>query len=372
MASTFTSVADIGHQHWARRHCERDDQHPGCDDAGNVHVLSHTRRPAPDAQSSNANGHRAHSLISAAGDGEPDHLLHRSGRRHVRRCRLLARRDRHLRPDRVVRSSTPSVCTIVSGNLHVVAAGSCSVTASQGGNASFNAAPNVTQIFTIGARAITVTADAKTKAYGDADPALTFRSRPDRSSAATRSPGALARAAGTAVGSLRDHAGHALARHQLHADVRRREPDDHAAADHRHRRRADQGLWRRRSGADLSGHDRLTRVGTDAFTGALTRVAGENIGTYAIQQGTLTAGANYALTYAGANLTITARAVTVDADAQTKGYGDADPALTYTITSARSSAAMQFSGRAHARGGRGGRAPTRSRRARSRSAPTTP
>ena len=71
-------------------------------------------------------------------------------------------------------------------------------------------------------------------------------------------------------------------------------------------------------------------VGTDAFTGSLTRVAGSNVGTYAITQGDLSAGANYELTFAGANLTITAKPVTVTADAKTKVYGAVDPALTYT------------------------------------------
>ena len=41
---------------------------------------------------------------------------------------------------------------------------------------------------------------------------------------------------------------------------------------------------------------------------------------------------NYALTYDGANLTINARAVTVTANALSKTYGNANPALTYTVT----------------------------------------
>jgi uncharacterized repeat protein (TIGR01451 family) len=45
--------------------------------------------------------------------------------------------------------------------------------------------------------------------------------------------------------------------------------------------------------------------GDDVFSGALNRVAGEDVGAYAIQQGTLSAGANYNLSYVGANLTIT-------------------------------------------------------------------
>ena len=44
---------------------------------------------------------------------------------------------------------------------------------------------------------------------------------------------------------------------------------------------------------------------TDTFTGALSRVAGELVGTYAIQQGNLVLNSNYILNYIGANLTIT-------------------------------------------------------------------
>jgi hypothetical protein len=45
-------------------------------------------------------------------------------------------------------------------------------------------------------------------------------------------------------------------------------------------------------------------VSGDSFSGALTRTAGESIGTYPILQGTLTAGSNYNLAYLGANLQI--------------------------------------------------------------------
>jgi hypothetical protein len=45
-------------------------------------------------------------------------------------------------------------------------------------------------------------------------------------------------------------------------------------------------------------------VNGDSFSGSLTRVAGENIGPYAILLGTLALNSNYNLTYAGANLNI--------------------------------------------------------------------
>jgi hypothetical protein len=44
---------------------------------------------------------------------------------------------------------------------------------------------------------------------------------------------------------------------------------------------------------------------SDAFTGALSRISGELVGTYAIQQGNLALNNDYILTYIGANLTIT-------------------------------------------------------------------
>ncbi len=74
-------------------------------------------------------------------------------------------------------------------------------------------------------------------------------------------------------------------------------------------------------------------VGTDSFSGSLARLSGENAGSYAIQQGTLTAGVNYKLTFVPASLTITSAPLTVTADAKTKVYGTADPALTAQITS---------------------------------------
>ena len=46
-------------------------------------------------------------------------------------------------------------------------------------------------------------------------------------------------------------------------------------------------------------------ISGDSFTGTLSRNAGSDVGTYAITQGTLTAGSNYSITYMGAVFTIT-------------------------------------------------------------------
>src|SRR5206468_2798932 len=76
-----------------------------------------------------------------------------------------------------------------------------------------------------------------------------------------------------------------------------------------------------------------TLAGSDSFAGALTRVAGENVGSYPVQPGTLTAGGNYALSYVGADLSITPRPLGVTADPRSKVYGEADPALAFQTTS---------------------------------------
>ncbi len=74
-------------------------------------------------------------------------------------------------------------------------------------------------------------------------------------------------------------------------------------------------------------------VNGDALTGALATAAttASGVGAYAITQGTLAASANYAVTYRGADLTVTPRPITVTADAQSRTYGDANPALTYVV-----------------------------------------
>jgi hypothetical protein len=85
-------------------------------------------------------------------------------------------------------------------------------------------------------------------------------------------------------------------------------------------------------------------VAGDGFSGSLTRDAGEDVGECDITQGTLALTGNYELSYVGAKLAITARPVTVSADAQSKTYGDADPSLTYQVTSGSLVAGDGFSG----------------------------
>ena len=70
--------------------------------------------------------------------------------------------------------------------------------------------------------------------------------------------------------------------------------------------------------------------GDDAnvITRALTRVVGENIRTYAIEQGSLATSGNYELTYTAADFTITKATLNVVANVKTKIFGTIDPTLT--------------------------------------------
>ena len=70
----------------------------------------------------------------------------------------------------------------------------------------------------------------------------------------------------------------------------------------------------------------------DSFNGTLGRAAGENIGVYAINQGTL-GNSNYAISYSGNNLTINPRPISFCATPTGKIYGESDPKLAVDITS---------------------------------------
>ena len=72
-------------------------------------------------------------------------------------------------------------------------------------------------------------------------------------------------------------------------------------------------------------------VGSDTLSGALSRIPGENVGSYTIDASALANG-NYLITAKDGALTISQRPITVTADDLSKIYGNADPTLTYQVT----------------------------------------
>jgi hypothetical protein len=73
-------------------------------------------------------------------------------------------------------------------------------------------------------------------------------------------------------------------------------------------------------------------VNGDLLTGEAARVAGENVGNYLIDKGTLAAGSNYDVTFTNADFTITPASLTIAANPQTKIYGEIDPSLSFSAT----------------------------------------
>ncbi|GHN02434.1 hypothetical protein WSM22_39230 [Cytophagales bacterium WSM2-2] len=71
-------------------------------------------------------------------------------------------------------SSNSAVATVSGATVTLVGVGTSTITAQQAGNASYNAATDVLRTLTIQKPLITATADAKSKTYRDANPALTI------------------------------------------------------------------------------------------------------------------------------------------------------------------------------------------------------
>jgi PKD repeat protein len=178
---------------------------------------------------------------------------------------------------------------------------------------------------------ITVTADPQTKVYGDEDEVLTYQTEPPLPSGDSLT-GTLERVSGENVGT------YAITQGTLDSS---KYAITYVGADFAITPKpitvtADSGQTKI---FGVSDPESLTYtytpdlIGTDAFSGRLSRAEGENAGTYAITQGDLDLGFNYDITFVGADFIITPVPIEVTADAISKGFGATDPDLTYTITS---------------------------------------
>jgi uncharacterized repeat protein (TIGR01451 family) len=185
--------------------------------------------------------------------------------------------------------------------------------------------------FAITPLAIAVTANAASKVYGAADPTLTYSVNPALVNGDSLT-GALARAAGENAGTYAINQGtlaasgnYTLSFTGADFTITPLAITVTANAASKVYGAADPTLAYSVTPALVNG---------DSLTGALARAAGENAGTYAINQGTLAASGNYTLSFTGADFTITPLAITVAANAASKVYGESDPALTYSVTPA--------------------------------------
>ena len=162
--------------------------------------------------------------------------------------------------------SASGSCTVSGSTVHLTGAGSCTITASQAGNGSYNAAPDVPRTFSIGKAALTITAADKTKTYGAANPVFT-------------------------VGFS--------------------------------------GFVGSDGPGSLSGSMTCNAYTTGAYTTPVTAATPTGTYPIHCTAGTLTS-ANYAFTFVDGTLTVTKATLTVTAADKTKVEGDPDPAFTFT------------------------------------------
>ncbi len=262
-----------------------------------------------------------------------------------------------------VGSETLTYAGATANNAHVATAGKFinaitlqNATDASGGLASNYQLPTLNTAnapVTITTRPIEITADAKSKTYGNADPALTytpeaagtnrglvigdtFTGSLTRVAGETVSGGPYAISQGTTLANS-DYAitftGNVLAINQRPITLT-------ATAASKIYGEVDPSLAVSVTGGSLAS---VTQSDTLAnVTGTLSREAGNNVGSYDIALGAGSKASNYAISFATDNnaITINRRPVNVTADAKTKEYGSADPALTFVAETQSSGRGM--------------------------------
>ena len=207
--------------------------------------------------------------------------------------------------------ASSSVCSWNGTALTILSVGTCILVADQGGGQSggsyYNAAPQVIVTFTINPATLTVTADNKSKTYGDTDPTLTYTytfTNGSLKSGDTFS-GSLTRAVGENFGtySITQNTLALSANYSItsftNGTFTINKKTINVTANNKSKKNTD-------SDPVFTYTYTPALVGNDAFSGTLTRanLGTDTLGTYAITQGTLTLSSNYTLVFTNGTLTI--------------------------------------------------------------------
>jgi len=219
------------------------------------------------------------------------------------------------------------------------------------------ASGNYTLAFTgnslsIGAATLTVTAQAKAKTYGAADPALTYTvsGLQFTDTVASVLTGTLTRTTGETVagspyaitqGTLAASGNYTLAFIGNSLSIGAATLTVTAQAKAKTYGAADPALTYTVSGLQF------TDTAASVLTGTLTRTTGETVAgsPYAITQGNLAANGNYLISFTSAALSITKAPLAVTADSLSKAFGATDPAFTVSyVTFVNSESASVLGG----------------------------
>jgi len=213
-------------------------------------------------------------------------------------------------------SSNPSVATVSGNTVAIVAAGTSTITAIQDGNSNYDAASSVSQTLsvsraTLGSSLITLTApsslvyNGSLKSYtasasGVSGFSYTYAGvSPTVYASSATAPKDVGTYTVTASSTDANYSGNKTANFTITPKLVTITASDKTKV----YGSADPTFTYTSSGL----------IGSDSISGALTRAAGENVGSYNILVGTLSAGANYMLSYTGASLGITAASLSSSA-----------------------------------------------------------
>ena len=240
-------------------------------------------------------------------------------------------------------SSDTDVATISGNTVTIVGGGVTTITASQTGDATYNPAPGVTGLLTVTKAVLTASADPQTKIYGAANPALTLQysgfKNGDNAADLTTVPSVsttitVASSVGlyddiiTVGGGTSDDYSFIY----VAADFEVTKAALTVTADVQTKTygSANPALTYEYSGFVNS--DDASDLTTEP-TASATLTLNTSVGIYD-DDITLASGddENYSFTYVPADFEVTKAALTITADAQTKVYGSANPALTYRYT----------------------------------------
>ena len=223
--------------------------------------------------------------------------------------------------DITYRSSNSDVATILEGKIQLVGAGTAVITASQAGNDGWRSAMDISQELVIDKKILEVTADEKFKVYGAADPVFAFTAtgfvNGDDESILS---GVLTRKSGEDVGNYAIGLGTLSAGANYSVDFTASDFEIIPAvvtitttSQSKVYGERDPAIFYTATGF-VNGDDETI------LSGELTREAGEDAGSYAIQLGRLSAGANYTINFTGADFIIAKKMLELTISAPAKEY----------------------------------------------------
>ncbi|WP_317165117.1 MBG domain-containing protein, partial [Cyclobacterium salsum] len=232
-------------------------------------------------------------------------------------------------------SADPTIISITNNQAVVLKAGTTTITATQEGNDTNLALTPVEREIVIDKAALTITADDKSKVYGEENPALTFSytGLVNGDTEVSEEPGiSMIATAGSNVGTYPINlTGGSDANYDISLVAGELEITQAAltiTADDKSKVYGEANPSLTFTYTGLVNGD--TEVSEEPAI-STTATAGSNVGTYPV---TLTGGSddNYAITLVAGELEVTQAALTINADDKSKVYGEANPTLTFTYT----------------------------------------